>query len=306
VPRDAPDAAQRLAAAVAAGKAVGLPVWGAVRLLRERDAPPARQERNILGETPEAFVARQQQNPLLQRHPILGALAAKYGGWVLPDLPTLTRSLVALARVPGLAGLVLRDTAAPGYPEQVNDESRLFLNGEYGFIPEQRLAFLRKEGVDPIDIVTETYDLKASIPLPFFRDDLSRDRYVEVNGSPQKDPSFTPLPGRWNAFLTAANVALLEDLRAALRATRPDLPVLMDDRMSSYRDPNVGWFGSWDQPGLPPVNRAFASEEDALKLARSRSKRVLRSETFAGIACRFRREGRPRRIACGRMRSRGR
>jgi hypothetical protein len=179
--------------------------------------------------------------------------------WLQADAPQtlarLKRRLLALAAVPGLAGLVLQDTAAPGYADPGTASERLSTSsdrGDFGYSPEARLAFLRAENIDPIDLLPpHSYVNNADLNLPFFPDQMFQRRMIESNGRVTEQPGFRSVTQKWRAFRYNANARLMADLYAALRQqARPDLSLVLHDRNDGYAE--AAWFGSWDKPDALP------------------------------------------------------
>jgi hypothetical protein len=189
-----------------------------------------------------------------------------------------------IAATPGLAGLVLRDTAAPGYanPGDANDFV-MWGMADFGYTPEMRLAFLRQEGVDPVDLPVNSYVGNVDLNLPFFGDGGLGPRHIEVDGQWVQDRSFVTPAQKWNALRYAANARLLAELFTGLKSSRPDLPLLIRDRTSAGFSPS-GWYASWDKPDALPRRPSFEYREGTtppttLQVARSQSKSVLLTVT---------------------------
>lgn len=196
-------------AAVAAAKKSKLPVGAVVRLLRPLGkSDPRPPDINALGETAAQYA---------KRRGIAGG-----GDYLAPDAPgvreTLTETLASLSRIPGLAAIILRDAAPPGWrdwPDRPggNPEPRADGAGaETGWNLAARLAFLRETGTDPLDIVP--YELGgASAGIPFFPD--------AANGN--------ELASAWDKWRGARAAALLEHLT---RVVRPSMPLYLRVELS--------------------------------------------------------------------------
>lgn len=225
---DEPDAPARLADAVAAGKKYGLSVVAAARLLsRPPDLPATSDDErdvNILGETTHESLC-----------------------WLRPDAPgvaaRLRAQLVALAQTPGLAGLMLEHTAAPGYEETGTEKGALVWGPgpDWGHTPAARLAFLRETHTDPVDLNMESsFVTGVGLRLPFFPpSDSLRVRARDADAA-------ADVLGRWNRFRHARGARLLADLFAALRAAAPALPLLLAERSDGAHGA-ADWYGSWDR-----------------------------------------------------------
>lgn len=288
-----------LTAAIAAGKEQNLPVLAVVRLL-SRPSPPGQRapaadvlERNILGETAQAYAARRAVSPYASVFGTDVASRERFAerrDWLRPDAPAskamVIRQMVELARLPGLGGIVLRDTAAIGYTDPGYNYFTEHVHGwDLGYTPEMRLAFLRQEGYDPIDI-DRRGRFVHDIDLPFFPptrrpESPSSSQLINgqmVRGQPRGD---TPIE-RWNTFRHGINLRLMGELFAAVHRARPDLRLLVRDR-SPFSSVPSGWYASWERPDLLP--RRLDTREPArseAQMARSQARHALRNITHSG------------------------
>jgi hypothetical protein len=172
-----------LAAAVAAGRDARppLPVFAVVSLLKrdgndhandhaaeKAPTPPGEaaaaradddRDRNLLGETSAELARRRSASPFGRTNGYaqgaLNYLLDPPGDFLRFDTPALAQTRAKqvrdLAATPGLAGLVLRHTVAPGYSVFGDDDWYYGLGeaGDFGYTLPLRLAFLRQEGYDP-------------------------------------------------------------------------------------------------------------------------------------------------------------
>lgn len=280
-----------LAAAVQAGKENNLTVVAVVRLLRvpaagQNDAMARNLDVNVLGESAGRHAARRLSSPALYpwvRHALL-----RSGDWLRVDTPAAAvqrkRHLREIAATPGLAGLALCDTAAPGYALPA-DAGNIYGTGgtELGYTPEMRLAFLRQKGADPIDIGSNPHvGGNVATRLPFFDpDNVSRVTFVD--GRAVAPPGGQTLPQKWNGFRYDANARFLAELYKTLRAEHPDLPLLLQDRPQHF-SALPGWYGSWDKPGgLPRTYFAGNQQQTLVQRARVSSRYVVRSIVYYGL-----------------------
>jgi hypothetical protein len=139
-------------AAIEASKSQ-IAVRGMVRLLR-KDTKEVSESTDISATGERAALLEARDESVL---PSLYTQNLPGGDWLTPDSPTMLPSLLSTikstATLPGLAGLVFTDIAAPGY---YKDSSSGMGGGgnlyEMGYTLDRRLAFLRKTSCDPIDI----------------------------------------------------------------------------------------------------------------------------------------------------------
>ncbi len=289
--------ASPLRRAIAAGKGKNLPVFAVVRLLKTAgkdpgDAAADLRDVNLMGETSGAYAQRRAASPGAKRGEYTAGaiehILGHSGDWARFDTPVLvarlTRRLADLANTPGLAGLVLRDTAGPGYTIPGDDDWYYGLrdSGDFGYTPELRLAFLRQEGYDPVDLsFSGSWRAGADLSLPFFPDDGAPPRVVPP-ASTNTPVVKTPVE-RWRAFRYETNTHFMEQLYAALRRAHPELALLLKGRANAAFRGQLDWYGSWDRAdALPdPSPNPHSNDPSQEQTARSRSKRVLKDLRFA-------------------------
>ncbi len=241
-----------LTEALAKTKGTGIRVFPTLSLLFWGQSPPAQDaDRNILGETSAQAAARWQQRKSslpegqdMQEEYTTGGIIPDWDGVaVSPTAPEVRQALVALVQTlarPGIAGLVWRDLDTPGYDplSNVQDSSPLSL----GYHEAMRLAFLRKYHADPLDIVPPGAYTKANTDLPSFS-------------------SYSELSGQWRDFRRDQSLDMLRTLYAAANSSPArHMPLLLkqrrrgrggNDGLGHHVYP-PGWYGSWDNPRLPP------------------------------------------------------
>jgi hypothetical protein len=287
-----------LRTAVAAGRKAGVPVWAAVSLLR--GCGVGEPDRNILGETGDAFarraVAAARNRPDARENPAwadeITAVLAGCGGWysAAPEQAgVLAARLETAAATPGLAGIVLSDSGGPGHTGERRQILAIPMRGNMGYTLPARLAFLRAEGVDPVDIVNRS-DISALHANdftvgPFFP------AYYPIKAPPaaggqEASVRFTFPWVRWESFLEERNRSLLGGLYASFRKRHPSLPLFIDDRGSAFAYTRAAWFGSWDAADKLPKN-PWEDPKRCLAEARVTSKTnllVYRPKTTPGSA----------------------
>jgi hypothetical protein len=262
-----------LAEAMARTKGTGIRIFPLFDLLFWGQSPPAQDaDLNILGETSAQAAARwQQRKALLPQGELMSDEVM--GNPVIPDWPGVAVSPLApdvqkelvsfmktVAARPGIAGIVWRDTDTPGYDllPGGSDTSSLLL----GYGQEMRLSFLRRFHADPVDI----YDVGhsgtlANTDLPYFSDQGSGNLMYALHDD-------------WVKFRQDMGLAFLESLYAAvdppngLAARRVRILVKQrrrgqggNDRFGHHIYP-PGWYGSWDNPRLPPPTLHTMGEDD--------------------------------------------
>jgi hypothetical protein len=176
----------------------------------------------------------------------------------------LKQSLTTLAATSGLAGLVLEDTAAPGYqePGTARDVFTRYDASGWGYTPALRLAFLRETGADPVDLTGENG--ASGLDVPAFLVRSPPWKFIEGQGHIRDPAAGKTLDQAWAAFRYDANRRFLADLHAALRAVRPDLPVYLAER-SGVNQFFTGWggafwYGLWERADALPRFAPFAAE----------------------------------------------
>lgn len=252
-----------LVEALAQTKGTGIRVFLLFDLLFWGQVPPAQDaDLNILGETSAQAAARwQQRKALLPEGQHMSE--EDYANAIIPDWPGVAVSPLApdvqkeligymktIAARPGVAGLVWREADTPGYDllPGGSDTSSLLL----GYQTDMRLAFLRRFHADPVDI----YDVGhsgaiANTDLPNFSE--------QGRGS-----GMYGLHDSWVKFRQDMGLTFLQSLYAAINPpnilTARRVPILVRQRRRGQGGTDgsgkthypPGWYGSWDNPRLPP------------------------------------------------------
>lgn len=241
--------------AVAAGKARQVAVFAVVRALR--DAPKtgdADQNRdvNVLGETGGEWAARIAALP--EGWPGENADARNDGDWLVPNAPStkarLTARLRTVAAVAGISGIVLTDTAAPGYSGNEREWNADRWAAEMGYTLPARLTFLRNFGYDPLDMTDGM--VRGDTALPFFSTLVPRT--IEIApGRWGADPKVKSPLLEWNRTRQEQTEAALASVYRAFRAGQTNVPLWVRAAVPS----DGGWFGTWNVADKLPRARSI-------------------------------------------------
>jgi hypothetical protein len=286
-----------LSAAIAKGKENGISVGAVVRLLRSAsaddttdkagDANPLPIDRNLLGETTREYAARRATAPFTASPFTAMSLPPKQeserllarGDWLLPDSPSFQATTVsrvaAIAETPGLAGIVLRDTAAPGYdgtPMVVSPFDSRDGAEQMGYTETMRLAFLRESGIDPIDLSPlqqgrlnlpfgGSYAPFLEFQLPFFPDQGANSASYRINGQSADPLGAKNGMARWSTFRAAKSETFTQSIVKAIRTRVPELSLwiqrggdsLSGNSMSSFFDSDAGEAKAESTASIPPT-----------------------------------------------------
>lgn len=221
-----------LAAALEAGKKHSLPIR---LLLRPWNAPTPDLDRTILGDAGSQVATRLGDLDLWKttttyrpNESLVGTDRITPGD---PSLPALWASYQTLAATPGIAGVVISEAVTPGYesPEKppmgfsrAIAEARIF-----GYAANQRLAFLRRYGMDPVDIVGEDLMVGPDLRQPFFLDDELRGLPTTYDGRDVPNPKVALAHQQWREFrYKQANDAILTLLNDLAKAAPVAVSVL--------------------------------------------------------------------------------
>ena len=253
--------------AVQATKGTDISVYAVVDLLsRPRGGPADASDLTLLGQT-----SAQAQAALAEREALAGpspyksavSIPAVDGVAVSPFSAAVGKELLSLTHTlmttPGVAGIVWRATATPGYDEgqgTAPDRDGLAL----GYTPTARLAFLRREHADPLDLFPTGMRGQADTSLPSF-DDLALELTLET---------------KWDRFRSDADRSLIQGLFQQFATdgnALPSKPLLLVQQRGP-RPPTVTWYGSWAGPDAPlPTFRVSAGAPVAEKVqARAQSR----------------------------------
>jgi len=233
-----------LTEALARTKGTGIAVVPALDLLRWGvDAPAGALDLNALGETSAQQQAWEGRLAGVVQDAAAGdaAQAPPADVWACPAAPAVEQTLLALVRhlavLPGVTTVALNGTVPPGYDPTFGSSS-----GDLGYVLALRLALLRRDHVDPLDLDTGTVlPDGADVSLPEFGDGAGD---ALKAGDAAKD---------WNDLRDTAGRDLLRRLLAAAQDTGSRrLRFLVPQRGNAGTG---GWYGLWDDPHalLPEV-----------------------------------------------------
>ena len=230
-----------LVAAAEAAKPLGVKVGLALRPWRW---PTPEPDRNVAGE----FGLRLREI-LGPPPPYAPDLRAGIGTWMAPMDPnreTAWRTYRELAATPGLLGTMVLETQPLGYEAEPEGGYSLVTPLDWallshGYTVAQRLAFLRKEGVDPIDIGDRAYWTTPDLRQTYFFDDGLRGMPSIYDGTDDTNPKTREVAARWRKDLAALNRAAVERLVSGLGGA-----LLFEERL-----PSLSALGS-GQPGIVP------------------------------------------------------
>jgi hypothetical protein len=242
----------RLNHAVAVGRRIGIGVGCAVSLLR-KGGFPGRDDVNILGETGAEFASRKAAEI-----PAYADFYNRMDGWCLLEPYKAARLLLPLTRVPGLSALTVRATAAPGYAGESPGGDGISYGGHLGYGLTSRLACLRAQGFDPIDIAPYSYALGVPLQLPFFESYNAEGTGANARRDCWKDLCDYRLQENRHGLMV---------IYAALKQVAPDLPLYLSDRVSDYADPNTSWYSLWDAAEHIPVNPVYSADSGGREAA---------------------------------------
>ncbi|MCW3054326.1 MAG: hypothetical protein JWN14_3496, partial [Chthonomonadales bacterium] len=250
---------ERLSAAQVRGRKLGLAIGAAVSLLKN-GGTPGEEDVNIFGETGAVFAKRR-----IAASPQSRYLLAPLADWLKFSPDQVTRLLTPLAQVPGLSALTLKGSAAPGWAGDTPGGDGLAAHGHLGYDLATRLACLREEGFDPIDVYN-TGLLEMGDGLRFFPNPRPADLWKAL----------------CNFRLKQNQKGLAQD-QAALRKVAPQLPLYLDDRSSPFTSVTVRWFGRWDDPARIAINPIFFDAGVAREAAFASSREpLLRCDPWNG------------------------
>jgi hypothetical protein len=127
-----------------------------------------------------------------------------------------------------------------------------------GYTPEMRLAFLREEGVDPIDLGVRDLRSGGDLRQPFFLDDGLRGDSTVYDGTDNPAAGFPELLAKWDAYRAERSLAFAKALFEAVRKAAPaDLPVfaLARDPLQDYGEQRFRLYERWVRADAPPALR---------------------------------------------------
>jgi len=256
-------------------------IGGVVRLLKNSGVS-GEPDRNILGETGAEYADREMPTHADPGEAVVyQQIYGGYRDWVVPDEADLQKRLVALiAAAPDLPELALRAGSTPGWAGVKEGGEGVQPCAGLGYTSTVRRQFLRDQGIDPIDIPDR---------VPYF-DNVRWDIgfFVERNaGDGDNNGDFRSVNGRamlrsekdvprlaWWGYRKRRNDALLAGIFQTLRKRRPELPLYLDNRISSYAHMWTDWFGSWEAADRVPDTGMFLFDAAIRANSRGTSKKI--------------------------------
>lgn len=218
-----------LDAALAAGKKSRVAVGAALKLLRGSE-PGLPRDFTPLGEDGPTWLTRQGTSwaSLYRDSP---------APWLVPnDTATRARLLARfteLAKRPELSSLICLDTTPPGYAEEKFNTSSE--GNEFGYAPALRLAFLRQEGRDPLDLSNR------------FTSGFRTAQEVNQQGA---------LREAWNTNRRTLRREFLLDTYRQLRERLPQVPLY-------FCGTPLDWYGSWESAERLPERKSRVVSGDS-------------------------------------------
>lgn len=232
-----------LGAAIAKASSAGIAVFPMFDLLTwGDDTPKEARDLTILGESSDQAAAWRSVYASVLWHGMTvdeaRAAAPHEATWVSPDADAVRSGLLPflhdIAQTLGIAGVVLRDTAAPGYEHTVPGNVS-WTYSELGYTLPLRLAFLRAEHTDPLDLQSEAGDggMEIDLSIPEF----------------DAGELMNPVQSAWNTTRGKANADLMSATYRQI-APSPQHPpeIWVAQRLAHARS---SWFGLWPRDDAP-------------------------------------------------------
>jgi hypothetical protein len=248
-----------LTACIAAGKKRGLPVVALLSLMSATASmaagtplAPEAQDLNVFGDTGVGWSTRisalvdglDSTDAWNFAHPEPRDLLAPEA---IPTLELLRARLHAAADVPGLAGIAFSLAAGPGHAYVTSLPTDTLPGSFFGYTLANRLAFLRTQGFDPIDVDewagdSDHREIGWATITPYFESEGSEDFYEFGDVFDQ-----TPVRTAWRNLRVAGSGKLLTALHADLAAQHPMLPVYIGAFEHDSPDTDSGYFERWER-----------------------------------------------------------
>ncbi|MBC8134727.1 MAG: hypothetical protein H8F28_02435 [Fibrella sp.] len=158
---------ERLSRLATIGAKYGVKIYPVISLLRTPPAESAKKEaphnlaraRNVFGESLREYAYRRKDAPALLTNKYEADQIAPYRDTDWLDASdeavqkTVAERLAALAKVPGIAGMIWENVAAPGTAISGYSWTSGSIAGRHaGFSDTLRVAFIRQENADPLDL----------------------------------------------------------------------------------------------------------------------------------------------------------
>jgi hypothetical protein len=248
-----------LTKAIELGAKLNMPVFLTVRpfeFRNSKDEPSA--DRTLIGDDPTQSLSR-RISLFTPKDKLDNLPPPTWPGPISPVSPGYRARIdvvSGLVKTPGLAGVRLIDVTPDGYNgarfrgrsgwKTLFNELR-----NYGYCEDLRLAFLRKEGIDPIDLAPREPGTNSDLRQPFFLDDHLRGSWAIYDGTDEPLPAIEPMIDTFDAWLAAQNRTALQAILDAIVRSNPRIPIAVEPIPHSTNDnhgasPPVDW-----SPGMP-------------------------------------------------------
>jgi hypothetical protein len=182
---------------------------------KTNDPLPYTADCNIYGETSDAFALRVKDNPQYY----YGQSASQVALAPTPNnLARLQKEMVQIAATPQLLGALVQSNPPAGYGKE---DYYWGYGNPMGYHYENRMAFLQKERVDPVDILPNPYE-QPPVTILYFHTD--RNQYMMLpNGQYGPNPDNKDWLKAWHDFLGPQAINLNTNFYTALAQSKTPL-----------------------------------------------------------------------------------
>lgn len=311
---------ERLARFVTVGEKHGMKIYPVISLLRvppvdsaQKEVPPHNlmRARNIFGESLREYAYRRKDAPALLTNKYEADQMAplREVDWLDAQDETVQKAiaerLAQIAKVPGIAGLVWENVAAPGTASSGYSWSNGSIAARFaGFSDAMRVAFIRQENADPLDMppygnLGPYIDWSSGEASPFFGNDWElRERFRQYPAY-RKDPmgiwkTEKPTGNDYDYASSAWNTLLRENSRAWVGAIRkaadlsPSLVLYIEAPAEVTGGALSPWTAPW--PSSEPLLPMAMGKEALMPLPLRRESTSTTVRT--GLSLRFNQMGR--------------
>lgn len=230
-------------------------------------------DRTILGEAADRMTERVRQASSWDAGRRSGSWI---GDWEEPSMsPTdgglreRWQKIFELAKSPGLSGVVLigstpsgYDGRRPGRIGQITPSMRESV--DFGYSTEERVAFLRANGVDPIDIPFSGTPIRADIRQPFFPDSALDAGQRPRDSQDAAQPENGAIQEIWAKFRSELNRRSIQELLDLLDGA--GIPTMIEPpdtlNLSPFAQRSVVPWSKSRSPLSTPENGPLAAQEE--------------------------------------------
>jgi hypothetical protein len=215
-------------------------------------------DRNIFGETSDVYALHPKMN---LTEPILWGNNAQQVALASTstNIERLQKEMGQISASPNISSVLFQSNITQGYRK---DEFYWGFGNPMGFYKESRLTFLKKEGVDPIDIVLNPYMSTPPVTIPYFFPNNNMWMFPSNDSIEASNFVNKKWVEIWNAFLVPQFSHISKDFYLSLSKSFVPLYLSLSD---------AEWIVRWEKPDVTLPQVPFEGDMEHYGLAQARA-----------------------------------